>query len=415
MNEQSLLELRARVGAFFRAKGYKKNTTVFYDQTWNRLRAFMDVHRLEVYTPKIGEDFLNELHGTLKYNELTDCQKARVRHIEVLNDMLMTGEICRIKRMKPEILFEGELGRPFNDFITVQSAIKVESTIQLYKRRLNPLYLFLKCEGLTIRTMDMHLAIKYVAIIDREKSNYDRDNHIITTRVFIRFLCENNLLQDNRAEKWMSLLKLKQVRGKKIPSVYTQEEVERVINAIDRTSPHGKRDYAMVLLAARYGLRASDITGLRFTSLEWERNRIVVFQQKTGKRVALPLSEEVGSAIIEYLRYARPDIDIPFVFISAQSPYKTLSSGAISISVSRYMRMAGIDSTKRKHGTHSLRHSLASNLLKLNESLPVISEILGHTSTESTKTYLRVDIDQLRQCALDTPFVSSSFYANLYE
>ncbi|GHV59643.1 hypothetical protein FACS1894182_14040 [Bacteroidia bacterium] len=191
--------------------------------------------------------------------------------------------------------------------------------------------------------------------------------------------------------------------------------MEALINAIDRGHPQGKRDYAMVLLAARYGLRISDIIGMRHCNLDWEHNRIIVVQQKTGKKVVLPLSEEVGDAIIDYLKYGRPKIDNPFIFITAQAPYKELSSSGIHQAISDYFRIAGVSFTNRKHGPHALRHSLASNLLKSNETLPVISGILGHSSTETTMEYLRVDMDLLKQCALDVPFVPSSFYDKLYE
>ena len=143
----------------------------------------------------------------------------------------------------------------------------------------------------------------------------------MTIRVFLRYLCNESLLQDNREEYWMSILKPRPVRQPKIPSVYSREEVERLIEAIDRGNPQGKRDYVMVLLAARYGLRVSDIVGLRHCNLDWANNRIVLFQQKTGKKVELPLSEEVGSAIVEYLRFGRPDINEPYVFITAMAPY----------------------------------------------------------------------------------------------
>lgn len=82
--------------------------------------------------------------------------------------------------------------------------------------------------------------------------------------------------------------------------------------------------------------------------------------------------------------------------------------------IAEYMRVAGINNAGRKKGSHSLRHSLATNLLKCNEPMPVISEILGHSTTESTMTYLRVDYDLLRRCALDVPLVPTSFYGNLY-
>ena len=130
--------------------------------------------------------------------------------------------------------------------------------------------------------------------------------------------------------------------------------------------------------------------------------------------MTLPLSEEVGSAIIDYIRHGRPDIDLPFVFIKAHAPYGELKATGLAANLADWMRAAGIDSTGRKHGPHALRHSLATNLLGANQPVPVISEILGHSTSESTMVYTRVSVDMLRQCALDVPFVKSSFYDDLY-
>jgi integrase len=266
-----------------------------------------------------------------------------------------------------------------------------------------------------LKDFDLPLAMIFLRKLDKDKSANDRDNIIMTIRVFIRYLCGRGLLPENSVSKWMSLMTIRYVHTPKIPSVYTQEEVESMFSSIDRAHPQGKRDYAMVLLAARYGLRSSDIIGLRFSNLNWEHNRISVIQQKTGKSVSLPLSEEVGNAIIEYIKYGRPVVDLPYVFITAQAPYKELSGSTLGKNIMEWMRASGINTAGRKHGPHALRHSLATNLLKSQESLPVISSILGHSSTDSTMVYLRVDISLLRQCALDVPFVSSTFYSNLYE
>lgn len=257
--------------------------------------------------------------------------------------------------------------------------------------------------------------IQYLSHLDQVVTGeINKSNILMTIRIFLRYLCAEKLLKDNREEYWMSILPTRVVRQPKIPSIYSREEVERLIAAIDRANPQGKRDYAMILLAARYGLRVSDIIGLRHCNLDWAAGRIVLLQQKTGKKIELPLSEEVGKAIIDYLKFARPDIDEPYVFITVNAPYCKLTSACISRTISDYMRLADISFEERRHGPHALRHSLATNLLGLNEPLPVISEILGHSSTESTRSYLRVDFNQLKQCALEVPYVPSSFYQNLY-
>jgi integrase len=415
MQKEYLSTLRLRVEAIFKAKGYKAVCVKRYNHTWDHLQKYMDAQSGSYYNSDLGRQFLDNWHGGKQFNELTHRQQERVRHIEVLSDMLLSESIRENRHINKIYVFEGKDGEPFRDFITNQSKIKTPSSVRRYEERINALYLFLSGNKRSIWDMDIPLAIQFVAHLDRTTSCQNRNNIIMTNRVFIRYLCENKILKDHRTAMWMSLLHINYHYEDKIPSVYTVEEVEKIIACIDRSHPQGKRDYAMILLAARYGLRASDIISLRFANIDWERNRIVLTQQKTQKRVTLPLSEEVGSALVEYIRHARPNIDTPFMFISVHAPFKPLKSNVLASNIAGAMRAAGIDSSKRKHGPHALRHSLASNLLKVNETLPVISGILGHSSSTSTMTYLRVDINQLRRCALDVPFVPSTFYNQLYE
>lgn len=400
--------------AYLRMMMYKDACIARYNHTWNHLADFMRANGKEQYSREVGDAFLNAWHEGKDYEQLTHRQKERVRHIDVLSDMTDYGEVMRSHIKPKEIVFEGEVGRPFNLFIEEQSHLKAASSIVRYKERIYNLYAYLADSGKTLADFTVRDAMAFLEILDKAKNAVDRDNTVISIRVFLRFLCANRMLSDNRECLWMDVFRLKRVNHRKMPSVYTAEEVEAVIAAIDRTHPQGKRDYAMILLAARYGLRASDIIGLRFCNIEWETNRLCLVQQKTGKKVTLPLSEEVGSALIDYIRYARPDVDLPYVFIKVHAPYGQLNSNVLGSNISDWMRAAGIDSTGRKRGPHALRHSLATNLLGVNQPIPVISEILGHTTTESTTTYIRVSVDMLRQCALDVPFVPTSFYENLY-
>ena len=198
------------------------------------------------------------------------------------------------------------------------------------------------------------------------------------------------------------------VRERTIPSVYSKDEVERILACIDRCSIKGKRDYAMLSLAARLGLRSSDICGLTFGSLNWEKNMIEIFQKKTKKSVQLPLLNEVGDAIIDYLRF-RPKSSTNYVFLRVANPPERLHNHSLYEIVTKYMRRAGVKIPPgKKHGPHALRHSLSSLMLEKRVPLPVISEILSHTSTETTKVYLKIDISHLRECALDVPGIGNS-------
>lgn len=196
-----------------------------------------------------------------------------------------------------------------------------------------------------------------------------------------------------------------------LPTTYEKDEVERLIKAVDCGNPKGKRDVAMILLAARLGLRSSDICGLRFENIHWETNTILLNQQKTKKRIELPLLADVGIAIIDYLKYGRPASDLPYIFIHSNQPYDRLAEPTLHSIVSFYLRRAGINNIdEKKHGPHALRHSLAGFLLEKKTPLPVISEVLGHTNTQSTKTYIRIDMEALGQCALEVPPLDSPYF-----
>ncbi|MFV1976903.1 MAG: site-specific integrase, partial [Candidatus Scalindua sp.] len=196
----------------------------------------------------------------------------------------------------------------------------------------------------------------------------------------------------------------------KLPSTFTDGEINALLKAVDRGSPKGKRDYAILLLAIKLGLRASDICELKFENIIWERNLITINQYKTGKTLELPLLPEIGNAIIDYLKHGRPVSQDSNCFIHVQSPYDRIHTSDLGNLVRRYITLAGINYSNRKHGPHAFRHCFASALLKEKVPLPVISEALGHKNMASTMFYLRIDINPLRKCALEVPPVPSSFY-----
>jgi integrase len=184
-----------------------------------------------------------------------------------------------------------------------------------------------------------------------------------------------------------------------VPTI-TSEEEQSLLAVIDRETAKGKRDYVIILLALRTGLRSSDISNLQLENLKWRTNTIEIIQQKTGRMLILPLLADVGNAIIDYLLHGRPSSKKPYVFIRSLAPYTGLSSSLNGL-VSGYMDKAGIrqhDGDQR--GLHCFRHSAAARLLAAETPLPIISTILGHADKNSTKTYLSTDLEHLRACAL---------------
>jgi site-specific recombinase XerD len=217
---------------------------------------------------------------------------------------------------------------------------------------------------------------------------------------FARFLFETNVIETDIVPLFPEGHKY---RLANIVSVWKPGTVEKILAAVDRGSPIGKRDYAIILIAARLGLRMGDIFGLRLDSINWNSSRIETIQSKTGQPITLPLPDDVGWAIIDYLKHGRPQIDSQYVFFChSKNALGKPMSGTFDNTLAKYIRQARVQiSEGQKHGMHSLRHTLACRLLEAKTPLPVISEILGQISPDAIEKYLKVDVEMLRQCALN--------------
>ena len=230
---------------------------------------------------------------------------------------------------------------------------------------------------------------------------------ILMVKRFLHWLYENHLIQQNIAIRIPSA---KIVNQPNLPSVYSKEEVSRLLASVDRGNATGKRDYLVLVLASYLGMRSSDICNLRFENIDWESSCINIVQIKTDQPLTLPLLPEVGNAIIDYLKYGRPQSDDTHVLLNISSPFSPMQTSMIYQVATQAFRRAGIDISNRRHGAHSLRHSLASRMLEGQTAMPIISEALGHTETNSTMYYLRVDITSLKSCQMETIPVSEQFY-----
>jgi site-specific recombinase XerD len=190
-------------------------------------------------------------------------------------------------------------------------------------------------------------------------------------------------------------------RGEQLPRALPWETVQAFLAAIDRTTPMGRRDYAMFLLVATYGLRTSEVAALRFDDIEWRASRIRVPRLKTQTSIVLPLTQEVGAALLDYLRHARPDLPFREVFLRVRAPAGRLAATAVTEAFQAWARRGALPIPYQ--GPHCLRHSLAVHLLRQGPPLKAIGDLLGHRSAESTCVYLRLHVEDLRDTGLDLP------------
>lgn len=193
-------------------------------------------------------------------------------------------------------------------------------------------------------------------------------------------------------------------RQEKLPRALPWETVQAFLCSIDRNTTMGKRDYAMFSLIATYGLRACDIVALKLDGIKWRQERIEVCQTKTGNPLVLPLTDEVGSAIYDYLKGVPRYGNYREVFLRVKAPGGILKPTAVIEAFERWSQRSGLDIPYK--GAHCLRHSYALYLFRRGLPLKTIGDLLGHRTPESTGIYIRLTTEDLREVALNVPTLS---------
>lgn len=221
-------------------------------------------------------------------------------------------------------------------------------------------------------------------------------------RMFVRFLIAEGQC---RAGLLGAIPVMAHWRLSSLPRYLPPEDVERVVDSCDLSSPTGKRDRAILLLLARLGLRAGDIVQLRLQDIDWRAAWIHV-SGKNRQHTRLPLTQEVGEAILAYVQEARPQADTDALFLRSRAPFRGLAShAAVSVRVASAMRRAAIDQPGRG-AAHLLRHSVASSMLRQGASLQEVSALLRHRSIDTTQIYAKIDVTALQQIAQPWPGVT---------
>ena len=217
---------------------------------------------------------------------------------------------------------------------------------------------------------------------------------IYSVRLFLRFLFERNLTITDLSQSLPELMATR----KMFHEGFTEDELEYLLEHPDRTTAIGKRDYAMMVLAAQSGLRACDVVRLELGSIDWRAREIRLVQHKTGEPLSLPLQAESGNAIADYILNGRPDSAPPNIFLCHTGVIRPLDARSASGVVSKHMKLAGIPAKRRAF--HALRRTFGTRLLQNEVSFELIQQLLGHRDMDSMKLYLSIDEQGLKQCAL---------------
>ncbi|MCQ2088374.1 MAG: tyrosine-type recombinase/integrase [Bacilli bacterium] len=360
---------------------------------------YMQEKQVEVYSLAIGQEFREYIH-TVKSKKYAD---QLCRSIDILN-AYVNSDLYVFKRPSLAKTFPGEFGPLAIQYMQyLRDEIHCRpATIKHYEFSLNMFCIYSGISSFGVNSLKLDYLLDFFSTVQNMKASV-----VQCVKGFMHYLTDNKII---KYDLGIDNIKPSKFRRERLPSFYSKEEVLLIEKQIDRASVVGKRDYAMMLLASRLGLRSSDIRKLQFSNINWDKNEITIMQDKTKKTVVLPLLEDVGSAIIDYVVNARPDTNEKYVFVSFRPPYRVITASTFSVMIAKNIYKSGVECKGKHHGSHALRHSLATNLLEGNVSLPVISSVLGHSSTESTKVYLSVDIQSLLYCSHDVPEVKDGFY-----
>ena len=352
--------------------------------------------------PKCCPDVTETLSGCFR-NQCPDAAEIRIHvngianAIRKLGDLQLHGRFLG-REIKKLTSLAGE-AQPFVDAFIEYSRKRniVEASISRNLCRLNGFFEYLQSTGVLnpCKITPLHISGYMASLTGYSKKTAEGEIYVLKT--FFRAIYFGGLHFEDLSK---AIPKFNFPQSDKIPTIWETADVEKLLAAVDRGSPLGKRDYAILLLVVRLGLRDGDVRNIKFENFKWRSNRVELIQSKTLQLVSLPLLPEIGDAVIDYLQHGRPQSDLQYVFLKHTAPYDNYQkTGNV---VKKYIKIAKIPIDRTKaHGVHTLRHTLANNLLEHDVPLDIISGILGHMSTNSAKAYLHIDIENLRKCAIE--------------
>ncbi|HLX53764.1 MAG TPA: tyrosine-type recombinase/integrase [Aquella sp.] len=405
MNTQDIETLMTGLLQKMKSDGYSKE--VMSNTIWiiNHFKKYCTERGIITVTIPVMAEFLREKYDVDYYAPSSAMQTVLRRPILILYEFYLTGTFCKTHQKEKTISTPTQFKDfylKFRDFINSQDIV-----VEGKKRKLwvmSEFLMYLNSTGINdITTIEVGTTHTYVNTLDK----YARSTkHIIVTvlRETLEWLYSEKLISFTGRKAFPLVRKAPDTQ---ILSYFSKEEIQRLLNSIHVDCRHGKRDLAILSILVCLGLRVSDVTNLKFSSLDWNNNVINITQLKTNNLVTLPFLDDVKIPLIDYLKNERraKSSDEEYVFISTYAPFNKLATSSLQRIVNKYMDKAEIDYSTRHHGPHALRHSLATNLMNNNVPISAISSVLGHANTRSTEIYLTVDERNLKNLSLEVPDV----------
>lgn len=406
MNEQKTIStLEAGIAKEMERLAYAPETIRIWKLNCRKFRDFaLSAQGSEVFSEEIGAQYLKERYQYPfpELRPLSSTEQSAVRCIRWLGEYNAYGGFTSIavQNRDPVEIWGLNDAAQITAFIEgIQTPDNSDATKEYRYLILHGFYHFIASHKLGgVKDLNAEVLSLYVLSLQGYAAQTIR-HRLSVLRRYLAYVSNDGYVQTD----WSYSIPIpKKPQNQAVPALWTDDEIILMLKTIDRASPIGKRDYAILLLVVQLGLRITDVSELRFSAIDWSSKTISFVQHKTsGANNNLPISDDLGWAIIDYIRYARAVSDLPYVFLSGNAPYRQMAPHSVGDIIRRAMSKAGIK--KRKlvtSGMHSLRHALARRLLNEGVSLEEIANIMGHANYSSTSPYLKVDIEGLRSCCL---------------
>jgi integrase len=284
---------------------------------------------------------------------------------------------------------------PYLQFVRAHRGLS-QKTTRKYVQKLSAFAHYLGGDG--IHDLSEITPLHVREFYENAENGRPRRSYGSTLRAFFRWAAAQGGLSSSLAD---AIPRPRQYRFVNLPDVLSQSDVDGILTSVDRSTPLGRRDYAILLLAARYGLRPCDIRDLTLDEINWRGERIDIRQMKTGKPLALPLLPDVAEALSAYLWDGRPVSTYRTVFLRHHAPFEPFAAENNLMAIMRIaLQRAGLANRTGRRGLYLFRHTLATRLLAAESPLKAIADVLGHASTQTTFGYARVDLVGLRTVAI---------------
>lgn len=386
--------------------GFTPTSVTCYMRTWRSVYNYGISKGITHYSAELAEQYLLERYnvsiGETQINgeALSPYMQQKIRALTALTDFKLHGFVPKVKR-GVAIIWPAEYEEICQLYLEdLKSFGYADQTWRKHEIDLFRFASFLHTREVIPEKIEaVHLYDYFKTLTHLSKASLVTVKGTLTRS--LKFFYEQGRTPTDLSEY---VPRIHYYAKSKIDKIWTEDEVTKMLNSIDRSNPLGKRDFAIMVIAANLGLRTGDIIALSIDNFDWNNNCIRIVQQKTGEPLTLPLSEQIGKAVIDYWMNGRPKTVAHELFVQHVLPFQKLTHGIIYHNFNKYYESSGVQvPSTHAHGLHSLRHSLASRLLEKDVPVNVISNILGHVDSNSAKSYIQIDIEKLRQCSLEVP------------